>query len=536
MGEPTGESADASLGDAAIRSEDRPRPSFEPQLAAWAEHLELLRQNGLLSESRFISFAKDRGVAVRGVVTGDPGDLFRKGWLTSDGVDAEGQPLFHPFRIYSLRQVLALYRRPFTVSQPLDPGNLTRFVEQMVELAPTTEQIVTRGGEVNRVVNLAILVEPVYWPRIVGRLSMSGLLAENTFRAHMDGYRTMVRDLVAGLDPDEWMNAHESLRIEAARMDEDDALYRLLRLSLWSRREKLKGPVAGALWLRHIAEVLRRAFEDVHEQRWPEEDQAFGWWQPGARARWYGSDRLFDHTLESRRNVSWEYGLMTGSAVRWYVEGETEYFAVLEALPDASRIGVELENLRGALGTGRRNAPLGLRDWLAEDRRQKRFSMISFDRDVKASVKVIRRQIQTGNLVGMVFAHEPDFEFANFAVDELVEVAARIDEKHGVSGEALRAADWSSVRYGGAFEHRYLETSARKPRGLKGEEWGRALCVFADEHPRRSNDGSERPFWRAVGIALRSRGVHYDRDTERYRLDPETLERAEIPEDGRTAS
>jgi hypothetical protein len=519
-----------------MSNERRSLPSFQPQMIAWADHLELLRQNSLLSESKFISFVKDRGVTVHGISTGDPGILLEKGWLTSDGVDGEGRPLFHPFRIYPLRQVLLLYRQQFTLTQPSDPGNLSRFVEQMVESLPTPEQIDKRSKSVNRVADLAILVEPVYWPRIVGRLSMSGFLAENKFRAHLDEYRAMVRTLVADLDPDEWKNAHESLRIESALMDSNDSLYLLLRLSSWRRREKLKGPVAGALWLRHIAETLRRAFEDVHEQRWPEEDGAFGWWHPGARAHWYGSERLFDHTLESRRNIAWEYGLLTGSAVRWYVEGDTEYFAVLEALPDASKIGIELENLHGAIGTGKRNAPLGLRDWLAEDRRQKRFSMISVDRDVKASVKVIRRQIESGNLVGMVFAHEPDFEFANFAIEELVEVAARIDEKHGESGKAVRTADWSGVRSGCEFEERYRDVSARTPRSLKGEEWGRALCVYADEYPKRADDETERPFWRAVGIALRSRAVHYDHDRERFRLDPETFERVEIPGDETTSN
>jgi hypothetical protein len=56
--------------------------------------------------------------------------------------------------------------------------------------------------------------------------------------------------------------------------------------------------------------------------------------------------------------------------------------------------------------------------------------MISFDRDRKDVERTVSTQIRRGNLVGHAAAHSPDFELHNFAVSELAEVAARIDEAH----------------------------------------------------------------------------------------------------------
>lgn len=54
-------------------------PDFAKYREEWAQDLESLRQNRLLDEGAFLTFAKDRGVPVWGVVTGDPGELYKRG-------------------------------------------------------------------------------------------------------------------------------------------------------------------------------------------------------------------------------------------------------------------------------------------------------------------------------------------------------------------------------------------------------------------------------------------------------------------------
>jgi hypothetical protein len=41
---------------------------FTTNLRKWSQDLKVLRQNQLLSESSFLSFARDRGLAIRGVI------------------------------------------------------------------------------------------------------------------------------------------------------------------------------------------------------------------------------------------------------------------------------------------------------------------------------------------------------------------------------------------------------------------------------------------------------------------------------------
>jgi hypothetical protein len=252
----------------------------------------------------------------------------------------------------------------------------------------------------------------------------------------------------------------------------------------------------------------------------------------GGRKTVFGSERPLDDELRSKPYLAWEFGLFTGSVVRWYVEGETEYYAILHTFLDPPKSGIELVNLRGNLAAEKDNAALKLRDWLREDKALSRFSIISFDSDAPANVKAIRRQVDKQNVVGFIAAHKPDFEFANFTIQELAEVAARIDEASGVSGDIVRNADWTGVSSAKAFEERYKAISARRPRGLKGEKWGRELAAYAGKHPNRSDDGSERPFWREIGVALRSRITHYDFQKERFRFDRETFELVDLQATG----
>ena len=51
-------------------------PEFREYVDAWAKDLQALRQSWLLAESGFLSFAHDRGIPVRGVITGEPGEFY----------------------------------------------------------------------------------------------------------------------------------------------------------------------------------------------------------------------------------------------------------------------------------------------------------------------------------------------------------------------------------------------------------------------------------------------------------------------------
>ncbi len=459
----------------------------------WADTLRPLRQSVLLTATDLEWLAHNCGLAS---ATGLLSRLHEQDCLQRDDALPDGRPLFHPFRAWVVRQALLRQDR-------------VEALNQRVRVA-------------KELVNLAVLLEPLYWPLITGIRRISVGDEGEPHPDQKESYFTAVRNLVKSLRAEVWQGRHAFLLKDAPRLDENRELYLLLRLSSWKQREDLRGQIAGALWIRHIAEVIRRGFEEVHGEKWPEEDQAF----PMSRERLYGSERPLDDPDRSRPNVVRRFGLSTGSAVRWYVEGATEYYAVRELLPDAELLGIELMNLSGALPKNKGNAALNLQQWLQEDARQKRFSILMFDEDRADTRKTINAQLP--HVVGSVFMSKPDFEFWNFTLSELVDVAARMDESQGLPVEGLRGADWNEVATGAEFDKRYSSASASH-RPLKGEKWGRTLARFAAEHPKRPGDSEERPFLQAVTHAILARSSNYGHDKENFRIDPATYRRVQRP-------
>ena len=124
-------------------------------------------------------------------------------------------------------------------------------------------------------------------------------------------------------------------------------------------------------------------------------------------------------------------------------------------------------------------------------------------------------------VVGSIFAHKPDFQFANFTLDELVHVAAELDRTEGFDSDALRNSDWTGIGTGKAFENRYLAVSNRG-RALKGENWGRALARYAEERPNRP-DGAERQFTVSLRHAVLAQSSNWDHHKDSSVIDPKTF-------------
>ena len=484
-------------------------------LELWSGDIEALRQNQPLTEISFLSFARDRGV--HRFLSNELEESWRRGWLRSDCLPVEG-PQFHPFRIYPFHKILHSLR---------NVGGLHGSKPELEKLL-----ITDRAKEWNEIADLAILLEPIYWPSIKESYS-TGAMSTHDYKNRLEDYTCRALELVRTLDLDLWQKNHESLRVDASFLDPNTEVYVLLRVATWKPRENLRGAIAGALWIRHIAEVVRRGFEEARSVQWLEEDQAGGWWPKGARKRAFGSERPLDDGRKSKPYLAYRFGLFTGSTVRWYVEGVTEYYAVNEILSDYHDFGIELVNLWGSISAGRGNAALRLEAMLSDDQNHRRFSIISFDCDVAENVKTIRRQAEQDQIVGLVNANDPDFEFANFTIDELVEVAAKSDEAEGFVGDLVRNADWSNVGNAKAFEDRYRRVSARKRDKLKGKAWGQALASYAKATTKRS-DGKERPIFNAVRAALHSWKSSYDNHKEMIRIHPQTFEMVPRPDEERT--
>lgn len=72
---------------------------FSKDLQRWSRDLQVLRQNWLLDESAFMSFARDRGLSISGVVKGEPSEFHARGWLSADEISVPRCAVrlrFHP--------------------------------------------------------------------------------------------------------------------------------------------------------------------------------------------------------------------------------------------------------------------------------------------------------------------------------------------------------------------------------------------------------------------------------------------------------
>lgn len=404
-----------------------------------------LNQNDLINESSIIRFAKDRGIRLSKGIKSDPSKFVELGWITTDSTNG----FFHPFRIYPFLRAIKLCNLNITASSSLNRDSFQNFLNGAIGFLPSLKVIESEVKLADQVSNLAILLEPLFWPKITSKTTLSSpnCLSLGEFEVQLKPYNDKVLEFIKGLDPEIWQSYHERLRIEAARLDDNHELYILLRLSPWAKRKNITGNIGGALWLRHIAEVIRLAFEEVHGVQWSEEDEAFGIWREGTKTRLYGSERPIQKALTTRPHIAFEFGLHTGSPVRWYVEGDTEYQAASYVLPKAALAGIEFINLKGVFKENA-NAPMRFEDHLKNDRELKRFSFISFDADRMDNVKLLKKHIEQNNIVGYVNLNQPDFEFENFSVDELIEIAIQLDGTLGFDSKSLLSGNKQDINSG----------------------------------------------------------------------------------------
>lgn len=489
----------------------------------WKDMLLPISQNNLLDEGQFIRFLKSRGLPVFGVATGDPSLFIEMGWLKSDNFMSD-EIMFHPFRLYSVYRLLEMCKLRIAPSSSINREAFPSFLNKVSTHILSISEIGKNAEILKEIIDLAVILEPVYWPTVINREKYSLSMSQQEFEVLIENHKSRVKDLILQLDLEKWKEIHARLRRDAATLDDNGDVYLLLRLAPWQKRERLKGHLSAALWLRHIAEVIRLGFEEVYNVTWPEEDEAYGTWFPGAREYTYGSNRPLDKELYTRPHVAFEFGLHTGSTIRWYLEGKTEFYAALTALPKASAGGVELINLKGAVGNERANAALRLADGIEMDREVRRFSFISFDVDVPANVKSIKKWVEEGSVVGFVNANDPDFEFGNFTLNELIEVAAKLDDSEGADGDRIRYGKWEGISNGRDFEEHYNTLSLKRSSGLKGEQWGSALGLYMIENPCFPESEKLRPFVETINAVIRARSVKYEYQRDNSNIDPQTFE------------
>lgn len=522
----------------------------------WLVQLSSIRQMKLLDNRALESFAHDRGLTpfVFGVGIRE---LWQIGWLNADLVEAQqsldwpglvlvGQDAsgwnsyvdertvseldagwvdaiadlevisgdvklyFHPFRyyvLYHIDRVLHLHISPMQMllSTEAYPRLLQYEITQFQRWSAGQEfpEIIHKW---NRIAELAAATEPCFYEQLFGIIKASFFEGVDEQRRRIaDHWSSLVKWYQKiGLETVE--KYRQELCIAAESLDPNKNLHTTLRLTHGeSRIERIKGKIGGALLLLTMAEMLRRAAEEVFERDLREEDElGFGSTPIGLKERLYGASRLLDAKRSVKTQFVREFGLDYGVRLRWYVEGDTEYSAIGGILGQFG--AVELVNLRGQVAA-RHGKGFSFRDDLRNDLKAQRFSFVSIDSDRSDYLLAARKAAEDDEICGAIFVSAPEFESANFTLAELEEVLHTM---------AIDSAE---------DDREQLDTIA-KIRARKGKEWGEKLMTYAWEHPEKIDEHTGkskiRPIIEAIDMAVRSIQVDYHLTRKEFRVDPIT--------------
>lgn len=439
--------------------------------------------------------------------------------------------MFHPFRYYALHRIEQLLElRVGRMQILLSTEGYRRVLDRLIESfnkSTAGETFRQRVRRWNEVASLAVDAEPFTYSRLFGyyRLPYTYLENEEEFKLavknHYDEHKEILQDL--GLD--EVKGVISELCREAEKIEPNKDVHRMLRLTKREYRlDRVKGKLGGAMHLLAMAEMIRRSAEMVFETELPEEDEfGFGLGAGSFKELFYGTQRLIDD-YKARAAFVRELWLDHSVRLRWYVEGETELGAVESALGDNEDI--EIVNLKGDV-VAKRGKGLSFRDNLLNDIRRSVFSWVSLDGDVEDNLRVLKKAVENDEMFGMFFISEPDFEFANFTLDELVEVLWGIAAENGAEPEEKQplVEQTSGAKTGKELFKMAKRAVPALAKVDKGKAWGERLMQFAEENPdMRLSDGTtkERPIIEAVAEALRAVDCEYYHSRKSCKVDVKT--------------
>ena len=453
--------------------------------------------------------------------------------------------LFHPFRyyvLYHLNEALGLHisnmQMPYQDGfPPVLDWDLASFNHWTA-----SEQFISSIKKWNDTASLGIITEPCTFQRIFHFIKYNPIEVKNRsrgaeeIRSHMvDYWHNNVEKLYLHIGMQRLEEIRQELCFETQMLDPNRWIHTLLCLGDSKLRIELEGHLGGALLLRTMAEMLRRATEEAFDRELREEDElGTGWMPKGAKETLYGSNRLLDDHQAGGTFVRW-HGLNYKPRVHVYGEGSTEYGA-FNSFFTMMGISVQITNLHGLIKEGRSMVTF-FKDELCADIKAQRYSLVVIDGDVRENMRILEsaaRNNQTSEddgLFGRFFLSVPDFEFANFEREELEEVIWT-----WVGGESPSQVDRELL-------HNHVKSATGSTEFFKGVKraalvlpqlveydkcaaWGEELMKFAWEHPFKQ--GYKRQLIEAVELALRWEKIinmeRYEVAKKSYMVDPQTGE------------
>lgn len=433
---------------------------------------------------------------------------------------ADAEILFHPFRAYLLYRLHRALQHRTSSSQYLwNSDALERLLDNYrAQLkswfqAESSAQVM---NNVNDLIGICVACEPTAHQTMFNRIRSAGPKSMSSVETGLEEARAMVDTAMASAGK----IAIEHCRSELCQMSEEvepnKNLHLIVRLMKAQERERHKGHIAGAMLLFCMAESLRRNFERSLSEELPEEDETgFGSVSRSAKQELQGAVRILDGRRDDANQFLRRFGLDHGIRVNVYVEGATEH-AVLDR--EFSRnSSVLLIDLKGQFIESRSKG-LSFRESLRNDLKSKTFSLILLDNDRSDNVRVVQQAARADEICGQFYLCDPDFEFANFTVRELCEIASTVFGPYDISELLEQTKDCTTAK--GLF---VALKAAGVAAATKGELWGRALCEYGYEHPTGEfGEPADRIMNRLIRTVYQCCTFTYETTRRRCKVDPES--------------
>lgn len=444
--------------------------------------------------------------------------------------------LFHPFRYYVLYRIDRMIELNASSMQIFHQENYPRLLEiclTMFNNFSRSDNFLTSINTWNDVASLAIVTEPCMYGSIFHtiRLSLSHTHSIDNWMEQIqeeiaEYWEQNVQKLYQCIGEDRLEAIRQELCVATQMLDSNRWVHTLLCLGQGEFRIESEGRLGGALLLRTMAEMLRRATEKTFTVTLREEDElGFGWVPENVKKELYGSNRLLDGDESAIKEFMRQYELHYGLRLRFYVEGATESEALRYAFQTIGTKYIEVINLGGEVAQ-KRGKGVAFRENLRSDIDLHVFSMVLIDGDRSDFISAVKKAAVDNEICGCFYISSQDFEFANFELSELEEIVwewalkedkenALTEEDHLTLHEAIK-----DVKNAEELMKQAKKTLPQLNNISKGERWGRKLIDFAGKYPLRQ--GKQRQVIEAIQMAVRTKKANYKITRREYKVDENT--------------
>ncbi len=443
-------------------------------------------------------------------------------------IHSEIIPMFHPFRCYILYQICNSLKFNYSSIQILLYSKgfdelITWYINRFNDWS-SKKEISLLFKYWNYVTSLAVISEPGVHNIIFNEVTWDISDSFESIIYRLGILREKVKKLFQTIGEEYIEYYRDEICTDAETIDPNKNLHLIIRLMKSNERKGLKGHISLAILFLTMAECLRRNLENTFQKKYPEEDECgFGEVFRSAKLLLQSSTRVLDGDRVVANQFLRRFGLDYGIRINVYVEGNTE-FEVLNS-EFSTNSSVLIINLRGKFKE-KQGKGVSFRESLRNDIKSKIFSLILLDGDVSENYRAVRKAAELNEICGMFFVSKPDFEFQNFKIDELTEIAFQLAVKKGLKNHSLNELKKNTGKAKSAKEFFKIlhDISPFFLSITKGGNWGKELVKYAIKNPngKEFGDENDRLINYVVRIIYNGFNVSYEVTRQKYKVDPES--------------